>query len=73
MDIKENKLHVTRRELNDQSLKRSIELAASQVLRSANIELLDPAYDHSSVEIALRHKLVEVSESEVAGGWVVPD
>lgn len=73
MDIKENKLHITRRELSDERLKRRTEVAASQVLRSASVELLDLAYDHSSLEIALRHKLVEISEPEVAGGWVVPD
>ena len=73
MDIIDNKIHITKQELDDPTMTRRIEAAASQVLRAARVELLDPADDRSTVDVAHQHELIEVIRPEIAGGWVVPD
>ena len=73
MEIIDNKIHVTKQELEDPILSRRIEVAAQKVLRAANVELLDPSFDSSSIEIASNHSLVKLIEPEIGGGWVVPD
>jgi hypothetical protein len=52
---------------------RRINAAASQVLRAASVELLDPRDDRSTVDVAHQHELIEVIRPEIGGGWVVPD
>ena len=73
MDIIDNRVHISRRELDDPAMAGRIHVAASQALRSANVELIDPRDDRLPIDVARQHRLIEVIEPEIAGGWVVPD